>query len=439
MYYRDIVLYACVHNTTYDAQCEGTREVYLYQAISFVGDKDFFEKAILAAYAKKNIESYLFDQLNGLLVCFATDGSVGARTALYEKYDALFQIVEHIKWRKFWCQETESLRWLSSWLILLDGKKAIKMIAERIGAKLLEGKSSEFFWDDFFYFRTEEKLGKKGRDVFFKKQAARSEAVSAFYNKMLADEERSNREIQEVKSGQGPRFTLEKFLENVARIRNGEKDGGHYSARRFARRASAEELKEVARLAREETDPACKAALLSVFEYAKAPFSEEEILAWYRDGNEELQEAVLLVLAKNPFKKTHDFIVSLLRNGMRCNCCAVIILSKIFQKGDEDLLFDTVKRIRVTPNGTKDEENWHCAFTDVEEMFRHGRHKSAVGILPYLYRENLCSCCRISIVRTMDKYKILTKDLIEEMLYDSHEDTRRFAERKLKKREAANK
>ncbi|MDR3293801.1 MAG: hypothetical protein LBT20_06860, partial [Clostridiales bacterium] len=37
MYYRDIVLYACVHNTTYDAQCEGTREVYLYQAISFVG------------------------------------------------------------------------------------------------------------------------------------------------------------------------------------------------------------------------------------------------------------------------------------------------------------------------------------------------------------------------------------------------------------------
>ncbi|MDR1977633.1 MAG: hypothetical protein LBQ42_02755, partial [Synergistaceae bacterium] len=41
--YRDAVLYACLHNTCYDAQCESGRHHYLFEAIDLIGDKDYFE------------------------------------------------------------------------------------------------------------------------------------------------------------------------------------------------------------------------------------------------------------------------------------------------------------------------------------------------------------------------------------------------------------
>lgn len=46
--YREVVLYGCLHNTTYDAQCEGDRGWYMYQEIKLIDDKEAFESATSA-------------------------------------------------------------------------------------------------------------------------------------------------------------------------------------------------------------------------------------------------------------------------------------------------------------------------------------------------------------------------------------------------------
>ena len=42
--YRDTVLWGCLHNLSYDTQCEGTRAVYVYELTSFFCDDDYFVK-----------------------------------------------------------------------------------------------------------------------------------------------------------------------------------------------------------------------------------------------------------------------------------------------------------------------------------------------------------------------------------------------------------
>ena len=43
----DTVLYGCLHNTTYDMQCEGDRSWYLYQAAQYIGEKEKIESAVI--------------------------------------------------------------------------------------------------------------------------------------------------------------------------------------------------------------------------------------------------------------------------------------------------------------------------------------------------------------------------------------------------------
>lgn len=46
-YYRDAVLYSCLHDTRYDWQCEDARHYYLYEAINLIADKTDFEDKII--------------------------------------------------------------------------------------------------------------------------------------------------------------------------------------------------------------------------------------------------------------------------------------------------------------------------------------------------------------------------------------------------------
>ena len=50
--YRDIVLWGCLHNLSYDTQCEGTRAAYIYQLVSFFHDDAYFVAPTIAAFGK---------------------------------------------------------------------------------------------------------------------------------------------------------------------------------------------------------------------------------------------------------------------------------------------------------------------------------------------------------------------------------------------------
>ena len=86
--YYDIVLYACLHDTTYDMQSEGDRGYYLYQAAIIVGGSCILQE-IIKSYSRNFSDYWLFVQLTSLLYHFAKSGNESARRMLEDKYKAI--------------------------------------------------------------------------------------------------------------------------------------------------------------------------------------------------------------------------------------------------------------------------------------------------------------------------------------------------------------
>lgn len=92
--YYDVVRYACLHNTTYDMQCEGNRGWYLYQAAQVVGGNTII-KDIISIYAGTLADYWLFSQLTSILFHYSVNGNDSARFALYDKYRVLLDSLSH--------------------------------------------------------------------------------------------------------------------------------------------------------------------------------------------------------------------------------------------------------------------------------------------------------------------------------------------------------
>ncbi len=70
--YRDAVLYACLHDTRYDWQCECDRHYYLYEAINLIGNNTFFEEKIIERLRKSDSLSAEINYLGGSLRVLST-------------------------------------------------------------------------------------------------------------------------------------------------------------------------------------------------------------------------------------------------------------------------------------------------------------------------------------------------------------------------------
>ena len=59
----------------------------------------------------------------------------------------------------------------------------------------------------------------------------------------------------------------------------------------------------------------------------------------------------------------------------------------------------------------------------------HPRH-----LLPLFYEYNPCSLCWESALVYMSRHRMLTKEILADCLYDSNDDIRRMAQRRMSKR-----
>ena len=86
--YRDALLHACIHNLTYDPQCEDGRAPYLLNLIELSGDTRFYRDGILAALESNN-EEQDFGQLFELAASFAVKGDDEMKRAMYAAFERL--------------------------------------------------------------------------------------------------------------------------------------------------------------------------------------------------------------------------------------------------------------------------------------------------------------------------------------------------------------
>lgn len=93
---------------------------------------------------------------------------------------------------------------------------------------------------------------------------------------------------------------------------------------------------------------------------------------------------------------------------------------------DREIFVHAVKQIPVT----YEDGAWHGVFNDVMDLFSGPAKHKPNELLPYMYKNTLCSFCRAYVVREMGRRRMLTRDMLEEMRYDCNEEIRGYAERK---------
>lgn len=408
----DIVMYGCLHNTTYDMQCEGDRGWYLYQAAQLVEDKESIEHAVIQKFFHAGDNYWLFNQLTSILYNFAIEGSEIASAALYQQYG---NMVNEFSTSKRKPNGTYSRRdmfdCLCIWLTTLDGWSMFKRVVQDVSEILLP-KDIDCFFSEWYYDNSKGKFGKKRVENYLQKQSKKSQSMTVYYKK--------SKEWDHHIFEKHPVPTLDEFLK-MAFDKNSRTRG---ISLLFAKNASREDLDKLVQSAIEEPDPGIKVNLLWLFRQVKYPFPSSVLLELSKSENENLRDVVFDVMKNNPSPVFREYAFSLIERKEDVPN-AISLLTRTFHPKDETFLCSMVKSLPIK----HDDDIWHDVFMKIEDGIKHMRGKPKTDILEYLYRNTLCGFCRESIVRLMHKKKVLTIAILQECRFDSNSDIRVFAER----------
>lgn len=130
-----------------------------------------------------------------------------------------------------------------------------------------------------------------------------------------------------------------------------------------------------------------------------------------------------------PSERTNSFAINLITQKKEL-ANALSLLCACYKPESESILVEGLQGLTVS----YEDNGWHGVFMKIEDLLDNRSVRIDPSVFFYMYRQTLCSFCRNSLIQKMAKRKILPREILEECSYDSYEDTRAFALRKLKKR-----
>lgn len=401
--YFSVVLWACSHEVTFDTQCEGSRAWFVYQLIKCYDDKTpFLETASECLMNTRSSIGWKVHYLAELLNCFAADGEETAKQALWRKYEQLYSVLRaRTRPKNGMFHERDDLESLCK--ILAQEEVSFLKIAEDIG-RLYREKPSLYDGSDFY----ELYLSKAKRCLkTLERQAQKSENIAKY-----------------LRAGQA--YEME-FEEIYKKNRNIVPKTGIALSNLLKKQADSETILKYAEVYLAQRDPEERAEALSVFFRCPFPLDPQPIIEDARSDCEKLKKTAWRALENIRHPLVREFSIKNLQNDLEA---ALPLFIVNYQEQDENLLVDIVKSIPVDFECTT---IWHGAQLEVLNMADRGL-KAPAELLKYIYESTYCSCCRERALRQMGKRRLLTDDVLQECLFDSHEDIRAYAKRCLKRR-----
>lgn len=403
--YRDLVLWACKRNFAYDAQIEGTRSWYTYTMVNAYPDQETFIAATAEALKKYRPNgSWDLLHLSEILMFFAMDGYESARQALEEKYQEMLTAMLARKRRPNRIfHELSDLEQLG--LVLTVDSKSFLRIAGDFGRLYREKRymhDGDFAW--FFssrggrYRRTMEVAARKDQNI------------ACFMQREQADIDAQEKCRQQ---------RAEKPEENLT---------GFLLSRWLAKKADPETVERYARAYREQREPEARAKALEAFTWCPYPGDPQSVIEDTQSACEALSRTAWQALENLRHPAVRDFAHDQAAKGNRTFENFALLVTNYIP--EDAVLLESVLKELIS------KKNWdeiHAAGMDVYRAFRsdgvipHPKH-----LLPLLYAYNPCSFCRESALVYMSKHRMLTREILEECLYDSNDDIRSFAAKHMK-------
>lgn len=424
--YRSLVLWGCSRDMAYDAQCEGCRSVYLYRLIAQFPDTapfmDVLEKRLFQCMRSRGWE---FLQDCEILSRFALDGEKRAWDTLRDCYREMIRLL----YRKRKCIKDGLLCNFESLCVTLVTLRPgmYPSLASDIG--LLIESNSLYSAADFTWFQavSESRVGKKEMHRILYLLDAKEE-IKAYVHSMEECRERWDR----AKAGQ-KKSEPKNADEIYGRLKQGvgsERAASPHLARRMMNQGRQQEVAKLAEYYKDEEEPALRYRLLRMLanKVCAGVLDVERLIEDSRSDYDELAARAFEALGHIRDAGVREYAYELLRSEKQL-AQAVSMLAANYEEEDREIFVHAVKQIPVTYK----DGAWHGVFSDVMDLFSGPAKHKPKELLPYMYRNTLCSFCRAYVVREMGRRRMLTRDMLEEMRYDCNEEIRGYAERKLRR------
>lgn len=435
--YRDIVLWGCTHNLAYDTQCEGTRSYYLYKMVKCYPDESTFVKAVVPYFDRSLMKAgWEFSQFCQFLKLFAQEGNRIAYNALWENYERLYHAL-----RKKRClhngvfPERDNFEELCISIVNMEETVEecravyLKMV-EKMGQLIIDNPLFDTWCFDWFQDCWENEFGKGRIRKTLKENAKNSKGIEAYYSSLLEEENirgklKDNRKNPET-------ITALRIYETLQAGGTIGKDIPVLITCGMQRKGNGKEVTELAGYYKKESDLSLRIQLLRLLanRYCAASLDLDTVVQDSRSANETLQEYAFYALHNIRNGKVHDYALELLHRKEHAED-VIYMLANNYQEADQDIFVSMIKEIPVT---YRENVSWHGPFRAVLDMFESsGIKHPPKELLLYMYEHSLCSFCREYILREMSRRRMLTDEILQECLYDSNDDIREFARKKMEK------
>ena len=404
----DIVLDACLHNLSYDRQCESSRARWL---LCFFNDTLYYDafRASLINALDIEKESYDLYQICDLLKEMAVCGDRIAKQALgrYVKRQVRQPSSDDIG--------------MDEW-IELEGVKGLLVLARLFGRRLQKDPQYSPYWPRFNEAQADQILKK----ALFK--AAQQEPVIRIYLNYLKKTGAfkpfmTPAEQNEIRKNR--RRTIRRrypFAGIVHDAQNGVGDyPGHYVT--FGKYATAKELEKIYGLVINESNDSVRMRLLWIFRRTSLPRVDKRILRWADGPHEGLRSAAIGALSQVSDPRIHKLAKAKLKAGKLLGADNEVLdlFLNCYHCRDAGLITRSLYAVRP------DAEEAHCLGLGIIVLAERYNDPLLENALRWTYENMPCTNCRSDAVIQLDRIGRLDADTLQECLYDAHEDTRAFA------------
>lgn len=389
--YRETILDACLHDTVYDRQCEGSRAPYLFAVIAATGEPGYYRDHVLAASAPEALDGDDGEQIVALLGLFAAQGDAEARTQLYRVFDTNIA-----------SERPDG----ATEIVEVDGVAGLLAIAGRLSF------DPDDDWEAYCFIRDASERSGDEETWTALRDAANNPALTDF----VALAQRGWDRYENPAPVQREPAPSVDYVTLRARFLAGDQSALG-QLRRWTSTAPDDQLRLAAADVLNEDDPKRLKVYLSLFTNRQFPLDHARLLTLARSPERRIRGLSRTILANLTHPNIRALGLTLLIEGDGDGSC---FLANNYQDGDFALLEQLLL-------AWDDRDELHNLGIGLRSIAETQQRPESIGALSAAYERGPCSLCREHTVELLAAVQTLPAWLVAECQHDASKQLRELA------------